>query len=111
MSKNRRDSLASELEEKLKDAKAFNQKYRKQLLETETELKVRKLQTYSNSLFYFITFGNDTVCNVNKCQLSKWRLWCCASLTLKRYQVQILLSGNPDSSFLSLPHYFQENLG
>lgn len=44
MSKNRRDSLASELEEKLKDAKAFNQKYRKQLLETETELKVRKVQ-------------------------------------------------------------------
>jgi gamma-aminobutyric acid type B receptor len=43
MSKNRRDSLASELEEKLKDAKAFNQKYRKQLLETETELKVRKV--------------------------------------------------------------------
>jgi gamma-aminobutyric acid type B receptor len=43
MSKNRRDSLASELEEKLKDAKAFNQKYRKQLLEAETELQVRKV--------------------------------------------------------------------
>ena len=40
MSKNRRDSVASELEEKLKDAKAFNQKYRKQLLERETELQV-----------------------------------------------------------------------
>jgi gamma-aminobutyric acid type B receptor len=44
MSKNRRDSLASELEEKLKDAKVFNQKYRKQLLETETELQVRNYQ-------------------------------------------------------------------
>ena len=44
MSKNRRDSLASELEEKLKDAKVFNQKYRKQLLETETELQVQNYQ-------------------------------------------------------------------
>ncbi|XP_069694331.1 gamma-aminobutyric acid type B receptor subunit 2 isoform X2 [Periplaneta americana] len=45
MSKTRRDSVASELEEKLKDAKAFNQKYRKQLLERETELQmlVRRL--------------------------------------------------------------------
>ncbi|KAJ9600357.1 hypothetical protein L9F63_009347, partial [Diploptera punctata] len=45
MSKNRRDSVASEMEEKLKDAKAFNQKYRKQLLERETELQmlVRRL--------------------------------------------------------------------
>ncbi|XP_021920586.1 uncharacterized protein LOC110830235 isoform X2 [Zootermopsis nevadensis] len=40
MSKARRDSLASELEEKLKDAKAFNQKYRKQLLERESELQI-----------------------------------------------------------------------
>jgi hypothetical protein len=75
MSKNRRDSLASELEEKLKDAKAFNQKYRKQLLETETELKVRKVQTCSKSVFFLISFGNDTACNVNKYQRSKWILW------------------------------------
>ncbi|XP_049807072.1 gamma-aminobutyric acid type B receptor subunit 2 [Schistocerca nitens] len=45
MSKNRRDSAASELEEKLKEAKATNQKYRKELLERESELQmlVRRL--------------------------------------------------------------------
>nr|CAD7405442.1 unnamed protein product [Timema cristinae] len=39
-SKNRRNSVASELEENLKDAKACNQKYRKELLEKESELQV-----------------------------------------------------------------------
>jgi gamma-aminobutyric acid type B receptor len=53
MSKNRRGSLASELEEKLKDAKAFNQKYRKQLLERETELQVSELPVYSRNPFFF----------------------------------------------------------
>ncbi|XP_066995150.2 gamma-aminobutyric acid type B receptor subunit 2 [Anabrus simplex] len=41
----RRDSVASELEEKLRDAKAFNQKFRKELQEKESELQtlVRRL--------------------------------------------------------------------
>jgi hypothetical protein len=40
MSKTRRDSSVSELETKLKDVKALNSKYRKTLLDKESELQV-----------------------------------------------------------------------
>lgn len=42
MSKTRRDSSVSELETKLKDVKVLNSKYRKTLLDKDTELKVQK---------------------------------------------------------------------
>lgn len=40
MSKTRRDSSVSELETKLKDVKMLNSKYRKTLLDKESELQV-----------------------------------------------------------------------
>lgn len=40
MSKTRRDSSATELEHRLKEVKANNSKYRKTLLEKESELQV-----------------------------------------------------------------------
>ena len=40
MSKTRKDSTVSELEDRLKDITITNQKYRKQLLEKESELQV-----------------------------------------------------------------------
>lgn len=43
MSKTRRDSNVTELEHKLKEVKSFNSKYRKQLLEKESELQVSTL--------------------------------------------------------------------
>lgn len=43
MSKTRRESSVSELESRLKDVKAVNSKYRKTLLEKESELQVRQL--------------------------------------------------------------------
>lgn len=52
MSKTRRGSLASELEEKLKDVKVFNQKYRKQLQERETELQASESPICRRSLFF-----------------------------------------------------------
>ncbi|XP_024936247.1 gamma-aminobutyric acid type B receptor subunit 2 isoform X2 [Cephus cinctus] len=49
MSKTRRDSSVSELEERLKEATAANQKFRKQLLEKESELQMylRRLESDS----------------------------------------------------------------
>lgn len=41
MSKTRRDSSVSELESKMKDVKCLNSKYRKILLDKESELQVR----------------------------------------------------------------------
>lgn len=40
MSKTRRDSNVTELEHKLKEVKSFNSKYRKTLMEKESELQV-----------------------------------------------------------------------
>ncbi|KAK6634896.1 hypothetical protein RUM44_000143 [Polyplax serrata] len=40
ITKTRRDSIASELEDKIKDAKLQHSKYRKQLLDTESELQI-----------------------------------------------------------------------
>lgn len=40
MSKTRRDSTATELEHKLREVKANNSKFRKQLLDKESELQV-----------------------------------------------------------------------
>lgn len=40
MSKTRRDSSVSELEERLKEATLANQKFHKQLLEKDSELQV-----------------------------------------------------------------------
>lgn len=42
MSKTRRDSSASELESRMKEVKAINSKYRKTLLEKESELQVKR---------------------------------------------------------------------
>lgn len=42
MSKTRRDSSISELEERLKEATLANQKFRKQLLEKDSELQVNE---------------------------------------------------------------------
>lgn len=42
MSKTRRDSSVSELESKMKDVKCLNSKYRKILLDKESELQVGK---------------------------------------------------------------------
>lgn len=46
-SKTRRDSIVSELEERLKEAAKANQKYRKELLEKESELQVEFLFHYN----------------------------------------------------------------
>lgn len=43
MSKTRRDSTVSELEERLKEATTANQKFRKQLLERDSELQVSSI--------------------------------------------------------------------
>jgi hypothetical protein len=45
MSKARRDSTVSELEERLKDVTTANQKFRKQLHEKDSELQVRDVRT------------------------------------------------------------------
>jgi hypothetical protein len=52
------------LEEKLKDAKAFNQKYRKQLLEKETELQASEFPICSRNPFFFTSLINDSACTV-----------------------------------------------
>lgn len=52
MSKTRRDSSVSELETKLKDVKALNSKYRKTLLDKESELQmlIRRLGTEAKEI-------------------------------------------------------------
>lgn len=53
MSKTRKDSTISELEDRLKEVTTTNQKYRKQLLDRESELQVS-----FNILFYYFDFVN-----------------------------------------------------
>ncbi|XP_023288258.1 gamma-aminobutyric acid type B receptor subunit 2, partial [Orussus abietinus] len=59
-SKTRRDSTASELEERLKDATVANQKFRKQLLEKESEFQ-RELKVTTTSKAHLVKLFDSTV--------------------------------------------------
>lgn len=60
MSKTRRDSSASELESKLKDVKSLNSKYRKTLLEKESELQVSFLLTETYHAHFTFSIKEST---------------------------------------------------